>query len=487
MAVLESDRQAPARWTVPLGARLTRVPADEHLAERIADGDHEAFTIVYRRYLPALIRYCRGILLVQEDAEDAAQSAMLAALRSLPERPPQLKLRAWLFRVAHNEAISVVRRRHPHDSIELAEDIPSADVADGADTRARVRQLITDLHSIPERQRAALVMREFCGLDYHEIAGALGGSESAAMQTVFEARSALTVCEQGRELSCTGVQRLMSDGDRRSLRARRVRAHLRSCNCCRAFEETLNRRCRDYALLTPIAPIAGKAGLVGLLEVFRFGGHGVAGTRVAGIAARAQTMSPGVRGAAVSCVLVAAGGGVFVHVARQPRHVARKPPVLRAVRPIRGRRELELGSTGTARGAVAQPVHRGRPVLREPTRVAGVERRRPPRQVPRYSRLPQPRPVPLRVIVAVPPAVAAPVAKPPPAPAPAPRPVRAAAAVKVGTTAVGVSATAGASGVTASVSATTTVAGSSASVSADVSITGTVTRLLGAGCLVLCH
>jgi hypothetical protein len=106
MNVLVAPTQPTGEHKVlrPGFGRPLRRLGDEQLASLIAAGERDAFAVAYERHLPALIRYCRGILLVREDAEDAAQSAMVAALRALPQRPPQLRLRAWLFRVAHNEA-----------------------------------------------------------------------------------------------------------------------------------------------------------------------------------------------------------------------------------------------------------------------------------------------------------------------------------------------------------------------------------------------
>jgi RNA polymerase sigma factor (sigma-70 family) len=294
-----TDRRAPRRTHVP----PLRLQGDEQLARLIAAGDADAFATAYDRHLPALVRYCRAILLNAEDAEDAAQSAMLRALRALPERPPQVKLRAWLFRVAHNEAISQLRRRHAHESLDRAVAVACGDAAEAAATRARLRQLVADLRSLPERQRGALVMRELCGLGYGEIAGALGGSQGSAMQTVFEARVALTQFDEGRAMSCAMVKRSISGGDGRRLRGRRVRAHLRGCDDCRAFEHAVATRRRDLGLL---APMAGKGGLVALLGAL--GGDG--SLRLAALAARTQLAPPGLRTAAVSALLVGAGGGI---------------------------------------------------------------------------------------------------------------------------------------------------------------------------------
>jgi RNA polymerase sigma factor (sigma-70 family) len=307
---LETSARGSERAEPFSGAR--RMLGDEQLARRIAAGDRDAFTVIYDRHLPALTRYCRSILLNPEDAEDAAQNAMIAALRSLPGRPPQLKLRAWLFRVAHNEAISLIRKRRPHEDLEQAVDVSSLDVAETVEVRARLRQLVTDLRSLPERQRAALILRELCDLSYEEIAGVLECSEAAVMQTVFEARSALSQFEDGRTMSCTGVQRMISDGDRRSLRARRVRAHMRSCDMCRTFAFSLDTRRSHLALLFPVGA-AVKGGFGPLLAVLGLVGGGPK-AKVAAAILRLQSTTglrglAGLRGVAAG-VLLAAGGGM---------------------------------------------------------------------------------------------------------------------------------------------------------------------------------
>lgn len=320
-----------------------RLVGDEQLARLIATGDREAFAALYDRYLPALVRYCRGILLVREDAEDAAQNAMVAALRALPTRPPQLALRAWLYRVAHNEAISLMRRRHQHEPLERAAEIPGTDIGETAAVRARLRQLVSDLRSLPERQRGALVMRELCGLGYDEIAGALGSSEGTAMQTVFEARSALMHCESGRTLGCEGVQRIISDGDRRSLRARRVRAHMRSCDGCRAFEMSVSTRTRDLSVLVPIA--AGKAAIAALLGALGLGGV-VGRARLAGLTVRVQSMTPGFRGAAAS-VVVAVGGLTATQLVHHHQHsrLGHRAPIVHVAAVSVGHGDASAGSS----------------------------------------------------------------------------------------------------------------------------------------------
>jgi DNA-directed RNA polymerase specialized sigma24 family protein len=70
--------------------RSLRLLGDEQLATLIAAGERAALEVACDRHLPALVRYCQSILPVREDADDAAQNAMVAAVRALPGRPPKI-------------------------------------------------------------------------------------------------------------------------------------------------------------------------------------------------------------------------------------------------------------------------------------------------------------------------------------------------------------------------------------------------------------
>ncbi|HEX4109325.1 MAG TPA: sigma-70 family RNA polymerase sigma factor, partial [Solirubrobacteraceae bacterium] len=296
--------------TAPELARATRSSrwmGDEQLARLAARGNEHAFAAIYERYLPKLVRYCQGIVLQREDAEDAAQTAMLKAMKALAERPQEVNLRPWLYRIAHNEAVSLLRRRRPEQQLdERIEAIGAECPEETVHTRARLKELVADLRELPERQRGALVMRELCGLDYEEIAGVIGGSRGAAMQTVFEARSTLVQFDEGRRLSCELVQRAISDGDRRRLRARGVRAHMRGCVQCRTFDGSLERRRRDLALLIPAG---GKGALMTFLGI-----AGAGGARTALSFSSATSLSgQGWRVAALGLIAATAAGGEAVH------------------------------------------------------------------------------------------------------------------------------------------------------------------------------
>ena len=301
---------------------------DEALASRAAAGNTGAFAALCERYHEPLLGYCRSILLDSDDAHDATQSALENALRALPRREPGRPLKPWLYRIAHNEAINIVRRRQPIASGVDTDDlltVPGPDV--DSEQRTRLAQLVDDLRMLPERQRGALVMRELSGLSYDEIGLALGVSNEAARRAVFDARTALHDAVDGRATACTSVRRCLSDGDRRHLRARGVRAHLRSCDDCATFERAMGMRQADLHMLGPW--LAGGAGALGLLGY----GAGTAGASILAVSATGGGAAAGagglgwaglpvaVKGFAVAAV-VATTGTAAVELPKVVKHAA---------------------------------------------------------------------------------------------------------------------------------------------------------------------
>src|SRR5437660_2953489 len=147
------------------GARLTlRASSDERLARLAREGSAQAFATLYERHHQALYRYCVSIVRSPEDAQDALQSAFERAFAALRARERDVAVRPWLFRIAHNESISLLRRRRGGDRA-VDEREPSPQTVEGtAEERARLSMLVRDLHALGERQRAALLMRELSGL-----------------------------------------------------------------------------------------------------------------------------------------------------------------------------------------------------------------------------------------------------------------------------------------------------------------------------------
>ncbi|HET8978465.1 MAG TPA: sigma-70 family RNA polymerase sigma factor [Solirubrobacteraceae bacterium] len=309
-----------------------RLTGEERLARLVGHGNEAAFTVLYQRFHQPVYRYCRSLVGNDTDAQDALQTTFTRALVALRDGRRDAPLRPWLFRIAHNESISLLRRRRPEQ--ELADDpgstVPSPHEV--AEERARVKQLLSDLGALPERQRGALVMRELSGLSHEEIGHALGISVGAAKQTVLEARRSLQEFSEGRGMRCDEIQQIVSDGDRRALRGRRVRAHLRGCAGCAAFAEAVSTRRRDLLALAPALPPAAASGLLAKITGAGsgHGGGGLGATAGAtgkglGAAMSAKTLTTG----AMVLTTAAVGAGTLHHLATEHRG---SPAVARAAR-----------------------------------------------------------------------------------------------------------------------------------------------------------
>jgi RNA polymerase sigma factor (sigma-70 family) len=287
-----------------LGSRSgrLRLGSDERLARRAAEGDAAAFESIYQRYHQDLYRFCLALVGRPEDAQDAVQNTMVKALRALPGETRRIKLKPWLYRIARNEAVEVLRRRRDNTELTPEHALPYGEIAETAESRERLRQLLDDLGELPDRQRAMLVMRELGGLGFGEIGETFETSGSVARQTLYEARLSLRQMEAGREMACDQVMRELSDADGRVFRRREIRAHLRACPDCRAFRESIRRRRGELAAIAPL-PLAAS---VGLLQGALAGG---AGSGAAGGGAGAGAGAGGAGAAAGAGGTGAAGAG----------------------------------------------------------------------------------------------------------------------------------------------------------------------------------
>lgn len=154
------------------------------LLARARAGESEAMDTLVRLHIDDVFAVALRVLGQRDLAQDAAQDAMVSALRSLDRFRGESSFRTWLLRIAVNAARTVGRRRtrRREVSIEAASDYPS-DSMDPA-TRAAVHDLAgrasAMLGKLPEKQRMAVSLRVQQGLSYHEIANVLDCSPGAA-------------------------------------------------------------------------------------------------------------------------------------------------------------------------------------------------------------------------------------------------------------------------------------------------------------------
>src|SRR3954449_8254055 len=103
---MEAFALSPDAVRVPLPQRLL---SDDRLLRLVATGNPQAFGSIYARYHAPLYAYCRSIVRDPDDARDALQNTMLKALAALGRGSAdrELSLKPWLFRIAHNESITL--------------------------------------------------------------------------------------------------------------------------------------------------------------------------------------------------------------------------------------------------------------------------------------------------------------------------------------------------------------------------------------------
>jgi len=331
-----------------------RLASDRALADRIAGGDQAAFDEMFRRYQDPIYRFCAAMV-GPDDGKDMLQNVMTKAMTSMPEKS-DFQMKPWLYRVARNECIDHLRANRRVTGGLEADTEP--DLAARTDPhravvgREKVAQLVEDLNGLPEKQRSSLVMREMSGLSYGEIAEGIGTSEAGAKQLVYEARLSLQQADLGRNLDCSEVRASISAMDRRRLRSRKVRAHMRSCRDCSEFERAISTREAGFRSLFPALPVGVAAGILGGIHQSAVSG-GLGGAGATGSVAGGVASGLAVKG----MVAVVIAGGIGAGTAEVIRHHERDQPASGREAPAPGARPAELvDGAGHAVVRPARPV-----------------------------------------------------------------------------------------------------------------------------------
>jgi RNA polymerase sigma-70 factor (ECF subfamily) len=177
------------------GVTSRSVPSEENeieLITRAQQGDRRAFGQLVRRHREGVVNVVYRMYGDANLAEDAAQEAFIRAWQNLPSYRPRSPFRNWVYRIATNAALDALRREREAvdiDALALAssDNGPEA-VVEGAERGERVRQAVL---ALPPASRAVLVLREYEGLSYREIAETLGIPMGTVMSRLNYARNRL--------------------------------------------------------------------------------------------------------------------------------------------------------------------------------------------------------------------------------------------------------------------------------------------------------
>jgi RNA polymerase sigma-70 factor (ECF subfamily) len=178
---------------------------DAAIMLRVAAGDDAGFSYLVEKHHRAMIHFLFRMVRNQAIAEELAQEVFLRVYRSRESYRAEAKFTTWLYRIATNLAVNHARdTRHERTAHTVYLDAPNPesgatpDVADDEPTAEqrlmrdeRMRAIRTHVMALPERQRMAVVMHKYQGMDYRQIGEVLKLSESATKSLLFRAYQTL--------------------------------------------------------------------------------------------------------------------------------------------------------------------------------------------------------------------------------------------------------------------------------------------------------
>ena len=203
----ESEKRVPIDQP-PIGSQsaLFREAGDEALMAHVANGSHSAFEVLLYRYEGPLITFCYAFMKNRDSAEDLAQETFLRVYKSAGRYQPVAKFSTWLYKIAANLCINELKKGKLRQTLSL--DDPAGPDPEGTKIIERIA-IAGDLpltaverreaHSmigraidhLPDDQRTTLIMVEYHGMTYQEIAEILGVTVSAVKMRVKRARENL--------------------------------------------------------------------------------------------------------------------------------------------------------------------------------------------------------------------------------------------------------------------------------------------------------
>jgi RNA polymerase sigma-70 factor (ECF subfamily) len=165
------------------GRKITGAMNDAELTEvlsHVRAGDPDAWGELYRRYAPAIFRFCRRALPTREDAEDATTEIFMKVRQKLGSFDSSRPFTAWLYKVASNHCWDLLRRRRSRQNLETEDsealplEHPDPSQLEQLQAAHTSEELRLALAKLPDRARMALVLRYYAEMSYDEVADTLG-------------------------------------------------------------------------------------------------------------------------------------------------------------------------------------------------------------------------------------------------------------------------------------------------------------------------
>jgi RNA polymerase sigma factor (sigma-70 family) len=237
---------------------LLRLQSDERLIALTRRGQHAAFETLCARYQSRLLSFCRHMLASREDAEDVLQEVFAAAFNAVLADDRPINVRPWLYRIARNRSLNHLRRATAIgvDSMDVHFADHGISTSDRVMRRESFRELITDVHGLPETQRTALLLREIDALSYEQIAQAMETTVPSVKSLLVRARISLAEAAEARQLRCEEVRLELGEVAEGLVKlSTPARRHVRGCDRCMFFKRQLKENNHALAAILPVAPL----------------------------------------------------------------------------------------------------------------------------------------------------------------------------------------------------------------------------------------
>ncbi len=187
-SILNADTHSPTHASVHVTVHNA---SDQQLLSLMHAGDRRAFAELYKRYRRALYAFCVRLLADTQAAEDAVHETFMKLSTGSEAISEPSALKSWLYTVARNEALMTLRRHRDggnSDAGSVWDDETPLSLAEKADVRNLVQSALAHLKL---EYREVILLREFEGLSYGQIAAVTGDSASSVKSRLFKARRAL--------------------------------------------------------------------------------------------------------------------------------------------------------------------------------------------------------------------------------------------------------------------------------------------------------
>jgi len=190
------------RVKTDMGGLAATLDFDAELMLRVKDGDGASFAILLEKHRLPVIHFLYRMVQNQAVAEELAQEVFLRVYRSRGSYEPTAKFTTWLFRIATHLALNSLRdgknRRLEERLDDDSSETPVRQVSDQRPTveqrmlhQSRMEEIQRAVATLPEKQRAAVLMHKYDEMEYSQIAKVLNCSESAIKSLLFRAYETL--------------------------------------------------------------------------------------------------------------------------------------------------------------------------------------------------------------------------------------------------------------------------------------------------------